>query len=118
MSPQGSKKTFIAVLGDTYADVLVIGVKDIPKMGAASKVPNPIPIMLGGSGANTSVLMRSLLMANNDNMKLEFFTSIGSDEWGTWLRKHLEDRDVKLREANIDGTVERICKTNSHPSVV
>ncbi len=101
-------KKFIAVLGDTYSDVLVTGVQDIPKMGAVSKVSNPIPIMLGGSGANTSVLMRSLLMVN---IELEFFTSIGNDDWGILLRKHLENRGVKLREANIDGTLERICKT-------
>ncbi len=101
-------KKFIAVLGDTYADVLVTGVQDTPKMGAVSKVSNPIPIMLGGSGTNTSVLMRSLLMAN---IELGFFTSIGNDDWGILLRKHLENRGVKLKEANIDGTLERICKT-------
>ncbi len=118
MSPQGSNKTLIAVLGDTYADVLVTGIKTMPRMGSDSVVSNPIRIMLGGSGANTSVLMRGPLAVNNDGIKCELFTTIGSDEWGTLIRKHLEERDVELREAKLDDTGERICKTNPDFSVV
>ncbi len=119
MSPQGSKKALIAVLGDTYADVMVTGVKTMPKMGFDTVVSNPIRIMLGGSGANTSVLMRGLLAVNNDSVKCELFTSIGSDQWGTLVRKHLEDSGVELREANlVDKGERRLCKINPDSSVM
>jgi hypothetical protein len=98
------KPLVIAILGDTFVDVVAGPLEALPTWGTDTLVDRPIKLMLGGSGANlathlTGAMQQDLLQTGSASSQCVLHSAIGSDELGQFARQQLQQRQVALSPA-------------------
>jgi sugar/nucleoside kinase (ribokinase family) len=98
------KPLVIAILGDTFVDVVAGPLEALPTWGTDTLVDRPIKLMLGGSGANlathlSGAMQQHLLQTGAAYSRCVLHSAVGSDELGQFARQQLQHRQVALSSA-------------------
>ncbi|HBY99669.1 MAG TPA: hypothetical protein DEP84_37995, partial [Chloroflexi bacterium] len=80
----------VAVIGDAVADLMAVGVTELPAWGEDRRVET-IELLLGGSGLHTSVNLATL------GLPTVFHAGIGADRFGRFLLEGLTSTPVNTQ---------------------
>lgn len=81
----------IACLGDSFVDVQIAGVVDLPRWGTDCTCQS-VSLMAGGSCANTARHLSGL--GNSCSFSVSFFSALGDDEFGSFFLHHLSSEGL------------------------
>ncbi|EWM26219.1 hypothetical protein Naga_100025g21 [Nannochloropsis gaditana] len=99
----------ISILGDTFCDVVVQGIKNLPEWGTDALTDAPIELTPGGSACNSALQLASLLrlfpLESYITPQVVLHTALGDDSFGSFLREKIK--------AAVQGQYVRISTSSS-----